>query len=133
MLTPHRALIDALVQCQRRLGATWVRVTWDFEHAGALDAATAAGVRDVATGLPPARLFWELLSEVAELVDARNEGRIDTVTVWSFHNRLKLALLLYHGVDGIMTDRPAVLRVLWRLASAPAPRLPKHPGRAHAP
>lgn len=115
VLSTHRPLAEAMAAARRRMGAWPVRIAWDFESAGALEGAEGLGLRDVVTGLTPSRLFWDLLAEVHQLVRARDAGKIDSVIVWSIHNRVKLALLLYHGVDGIMTDRPHVLRGLWRL------------------
>lgn len=58
----------------------------------------------------------EFLANVASLVDARREGRLDRVVVWTLDDHMQLSLLLYHGVDGIMTNDPARLAVEYRRA-----------------
>lgn len=114
LLSPVATIAFAMEGARRELGAEDLRVAWDFEAPGALLGAHALGLRDVSMGLTPAQTFTGFIEEVSELVEAREDGVIDTVTVWTFDRPKDLSLLLYHGVDGIMTNEPGELHEIWQ-------------------
>ena len=86
-----------------------LRVARDFESAGALDESEALGLRDVSTGYTVGRTWPGFVDEVEVLIAARDAGRLDTVTVWTFDGVDDWGYLLTRGVDGIMTNDPAAL------------------------
>jgi glycerophosphoryl diester phosphodiesterase len=97
-----------------RLGVDTPRVARDFEGLGALRGATDLGLRDVLTGLVPDVSWHDFKTEIAGLVDARERGELDSVTVWTFDREMQLAELLYYSVDGVMTNEPARLFRMWQ-------------------
>lgn len=117
----------AAMEAERvRVGGERFRVAWDHEVPGALENTIGVGLRDVSTGLTPAHTYFGYKREVAELVSARERGEIDSVTVWTFDDEMKLAELLYYSVDGVMTNDPGLLYRMWRstmLAPAETARL----------
>lgn len=109
-LSPRREIVEAMVG----VGAPTARIVWDFESAGALEGTEALGLRDITTGLTVARSESELLDELETLLEARNKNRVDSVVVWTIDDRMLQGILLYYGVDGIMTNEPAQLFELWQ-------------------
>jgi len=91
------------------------RVAWDWEQgSGALDATKREGLRDISVGLTPAITWSDFKDEIAEMVEARERGSIDSVTVWTFDEEQKLAELLYYSVDAVMTNDSALLYSIWQ-------------------
>jgi glycerophosphoryl diester phosphodiesterase len=91
------------------------RVAWDYEKGeGALDATKSVGLRDISVGLTPSITWSDFKDEIAEQVDARERGSIDSVTVWTFDDEQKLAELLYYSVDAVMTNDSALLYSIWQ-------------------
>lgn len=113
-LSPRRAVVEAMGTALDASDSRNARVVWDFEHSGGLEGAEELGLRDVSTGLPPTRSETELFDELEEMLDAREKNRIDSVVVWTIDRRMQLGVLLYYGVDGIMTNDPATLHELWQ-------------------
>ena len=91
-----------------------MRTVWDYEELGALDGTLKAGLRDVSTGLVPSITWARFKREAADLVDAREAGKLDSITVWTFDGEDKLTELLYYSVDGVMTNEPGVLYQIWQ-------------------
>jgi glycerophosphoryl diester phosphodiesterase len=114
LLSVHRDIVDAMEDERSTLDATSLRVVWDFEGLGSLDGTRDAGLRDISTGLVPAVSWSSFKREVADLVDAREDGDIDSVTVWTFDREMYLAELLYYSVDGVMTNEPGTLYRIWQ-------------------
>ena len=114
LLNVHVEVIDALKKERARLGADPLRVVWDFEKSGALSATTGAGLRDVSTGLTPSFTWSGYKREIAHIVEARENGAIDSVLAWTFDQKMQLAELLYYSVDGIITNDPATLHRMWQ-------------------
>jgi glycerophosphoryl diester phosphodiesterase len=114
LLTVHRGLVDALQRERASLGATPIRVAWDFEQPGALSATLGAKLRDVSTGLTPSFTWSGYKREIAEIVRAREAGKIDSVLAWTFDRDMQLAELLYYSVDGVITNDPATLNRMWQ-------------------
>lgn len=95
-------------------GTDRVRVVWDYEEEGALSATQRADLRDISTGLTVLRSWSGFRDELADIVEAREAGEIDSVTVWTFDDQPRLAELLYYSVDGIMTNEPQTLYKMWQ-------------------
>lgn len=54
---------------------------------------------------------WPLFrQELADVLAAREKGRIDEVIVWTVNEEERLRELAGLRVDGILTDDPALLR-----------------------
>ena len=113
-LSVHPAVVSAMAAERDRLGLDQLRVVLDTEGLGALDATLDLGLRDVSMGIVPDVTWGDFKEEVADAVDARERGSIDSVTVWTFNREIQLAELLYYSVDGIMTDDPGTLYVIWQ-------------------
>jgi glycerophosphoryl diester phosphodiesterase len=113
-LSVEPAIASAMAAERERLAAEQVRVVLDSEGLGALDATRRLGLRDVSMGLVPDVAWGDFKQEMAEIVDARERGVIDSVTVWTFNREMQLAELLYYSVDGVMTDDPGTLYTIWQ-------------------
>jgi glycerophosphoryl diester phosphodiesterase len=114
MLNVSRSLALLLEEERTGLGLESARVAWDYEKSGALDATKGAGLRDISVGLTPSITWSDFKDEIAEMVDARERGSIDSVTVWTFDDEQKLAELLYYSVDAVMTNDSALLYSIWQ-------------------
>lgn len=114
LLDVHGAVVDALIDERRILAADPLRVVWDFEEPGALAATLGVGLRDISVGLTPTFTWSDYKLEIVEMVDARENGEIDSVLAWTFDRERQLAELLYYSVDGIITNDPATLRRMWQ-------------------
>ena len=110
VLCPEKeVLMAALTESRLEPVGEGIRVFADFEYPGALDFAGRYGARSVSMGLR--RRFWaDFRDEVAEVVAARDAGRIESVIVWTENDEARLRELFALGVDGILTDHPDVLR-----------------------
>ena len=107
-------LVDIIEAERRQLGQPAFRVAWDREVPGALEATLSAGLRDVSFGLTPASTYSGFKREVAEIVQAREEGKIDSIVVWTLDREMQLAEMLYYSVDGLITNDTALLHRMWR-------------------
>ena len=105
---------DELAAAPGTTGHERARVVWDFEGGGGLEGAEELGLRDVTTGLTVTRGEAELLDELELVLEARQKGRIDSVVVWTIDDPQLLGVLLYYGVDGVMTNEPGALFDLWQ-------------------
>ena len=114
LLNVSRSLALFLEEERTALGLERARVAWDYEKSGALSATKRAGLRDISVGLTPAITWSDFKDEIAEQVDARERGSIDSVTVWTFDEEQKLAELLYYSVDAVMTNDSALLYSIWQ-------------------
>jgi glycerophosphoryl diester phosphodiesterase len=113
--------IAAAMEAERkRLGADRYRVIRDYESEGALEGAKALGLRDVSTGFTLTRVWHDYKEEVEDLVDARNQGQIDSVTTWTIDDPEDQEELIRLGVDGVMTNDPAALAGVYREVMAEA-------------
>ena len=109
-----RTVVDVVEAERRRLGVPAFRVAWDREVPGALEATLSAGLRDVSFGLTPASTYSGFKREVAAIVQAREEGKIDSVVVWTLDREMQLAEMLYYSVDAVITNDTALLHRMWR-------------------
>jgi glycerophosphoryl diester phosphodiesterase len=111
-LSVHESIVTAFRDLSDRDD---FRAVWDFESAGALGGTRELGLRDVSTGLTVTRSESEFFEEVEEVVEARKKGDVDSITVWTIDKERQMGQLLYHGVDGIMTNDVKELYAIWRL------------------
>jgi glycerophosphoryl diester phosphodiesterase len=114
LMNVHGEVVEALKKERARLGADPLRIVWDFEDTGALPATLGAGLRDVSTGLTPGRTWSGYKREIAEIVKAREDQKIDSVLAWTFDRKMELAELFYYSVDGIITNDPATVYHMWQ-------------------
>ncbi len=114
LLNVSRSIALLLEEERTALDFQRARVAWDFERPGALGATTGAGLRDISAGLTPSITWSDFKDEIVEMVDARERGSIDSVTVWTFDEETKLAELLYYSVDAVMTNDSALLYSIWQ-------------------
>lgn len=109
LMSPHREIVEALLRlAQHRPLPKTLRLYADFEWPGVRPIARRLGVRHIAMGYG-VRAWHEFRHEVAQVVAARNRGRFDTVIAWTVNDAARLRELVRLGVDGIMTDDPALL------------------------
>jgi glycerophosphoryl diester phosphodiesterase len=110
LLCPHEeTLVAVLTESRRESLGKNVWIFGDFELPGALDFAKRFGMTCVSFGV--SRRFWAgFRTELEDVLAARGEGRIDKVIVWTINEEKRLRELVDLGVDGILTDDPALLR-----------------------
>lgn len=109
LLSPHLEIVEALLTKARcmPLPAT-LRLYADFEFPGVCDFARQLGVRHICMGCGM-RLWTDFRHEIAEVIAARDDGCFDTVVAWTVNNEASLKELVALGVNGIITDDPALL------------------------
>lgn len=112
-LSPHRDIVMTMIAARDRLRVVH-EIAWDFERPGALEGAEELELTHVSTGLTPTRTETDYFDEIEELVEARQKGRIRAVTAWTIDRPLQMSVLLYLGVDGIMTNDPGALFTIWQ-------------------
>ena len=119
-LCPREETLRAVLTESRRepLGKD-VRVFADFELPGALDFAKRFGADCVSFGV--SRRPWaDFRDELGKVLAARDAGRIQSVIVWTVNDEKRLRELVGYGVDGILTDKPRLLRRIVSERSPPA-------------
>ena len=110
-LTPYEASVRALLEAQhQRPRAARLSVIWDHEEPGALEHSASLGLRHVCLGTTPLRDYESVRQEAQQAVEARRQGRVDEVVVWTIDELDRAQELISLGVDGIMTNDPGVLR-----------------------
>ncbi|HEU5249110.1 MAG TPA: glycerophosphodiester phosphodiesterase family protein [Thermoanaerobaculia bacterium] len=110
ILCPHEETLQGVLTESRResLGKN-VWIFGDFELPGALDLAKRFRMTCVSFGV--SRRFWAgFRDELKRVLAARANGRIDKVFVWTINEEKRLRELVSLGVDGVLTDDPALLR-----------------------
>jgi len=85
-----------------------LRLYADFELPGVCDFARRLGVRNICMGCGM-RVWADFRHEIAEVIAARADGSLDTVVAWTVNNEAALKELVALGVNGIITDNPALL------------------------
>jgi len=105
----HQDIVERMIPVSGAL-----RIVWDFESDGALAGAEQLGLRELSVGLTPLRTESDVLAEIDDIVAARKNKRVDSVTVWTIDGPMQMALFLYRGVDAIMTNDPQRLYEIWQ-------------------
>lgn len=113
-LSPRHDVVVAMEETRRQLEDPWFSVAWDHEGPDALRHTRSAELREVSMGLTPQHTWSGFKREVADMVEARERGEVDSVTVWTFDRDMQLAELLYYSVDGVMTNDPGLLHTMWQ-------------------
>jgi glycerophosphoryl diester phosphodiesterase len=109
LLSPHLEIVEALLAKARRLPLpATLRLYADFELPGVCDFARQLGIRHICMGCG-IRLWADFRQEIAEVIAARDDGCFDTVVAWTVNNEASLQELVALGVNGIITDHPALL------------------------
>jgi glycerophosphoryl diester phosphodiesterase len=117
LLCPQAEIVRALVESHRRR-PDGIRISADFELPGAPELGPGTGARDVSLGLGR-RLWPGFRGDAAKCVEARERGTFDAVIAWTIDDPERLRELVRIGVDGILTDDPAVLRGIVGLRADP--------------
>src|SRR5207302_8808498 len=109
LLSPYLEIVDALLAKARRMSLpATLRLYADFALPGVYDFARQLGVRHICMGCGM-RLWADFRHEIAEVMAARDDGCFDTVVAWTVNNEAALQELVALGVNGIITDDPALL------------------------
>jgi glycerophosphoryl diester phosphodiesterase len=110
LLEAQREIVAALlVEARREPLPDAVHVTGDFELPGVVRGARAYGFVHVAMGA--SRRSWgDFRLEVGRVAGARRRGQVESVVAWTVNEEDRLRELVALGVDGIVTDAPALLR-----------------------
>lgn len=109
LLSPHLEIVEALMAKARRLTLpSTLRLYADFELPGVCDVARQLGVRHICMGCG-IRVWADFRHEIAEVIAARDDGAFDTVVAWTVNDESALQELVGLGVNGIITDHPALL------------------------
>jgi glycerophosphoryl diester phosphodiesterase len=110
LLCPQEETLQAVLTESRResLGRD-VWIFGDFELPGALETTKRFGAECVSFGVRR-RVRAVFRKELEEVLAARETGRVDKTLVWTINEEEQLRELVGLGVDGILTDDPALLR-----------------------
>jgi glycerophosphoryl diester phosphodiesterase len=112
LLSPQVEVVAALVEeAQRAVLPPMIRLYADFELPGVLSLAPRLGIQYVSMGCTR-RLWVDFRHEISQVLAARDTGRFDSVIAWTVNDETQLLELMALGVNGIITDNPALLRHL---------------------
>lgn len=112
LLSPHQEIVKALVvQTQRLPLPATLRIYADFELPGVCHFTRQLGVRHVSMGCG-VRTWADFRHEIAQVIAARDNGHLDAVVAWTVNNEARLKELVALGINGIITDAPALLQRL---------------------
>ncbi len=112
LLDAQREIVSALVaETSREPLPEAVRVTGDFELPDVLGGARRHGFVHVAMGAGR-RTWGDFRYELGRVVRARRRGQVGSVVAWTVNEEDRLRDLAALGVDGIVTDAPALLRAI---------------------
>ena len=122
-LVPHRRVARALLEEGRRAPLPpSIQLHADFEFPGVLRIARRLSARHVSMGCRR-RIWAGYLRELADVVEARGRGEIDSVVAWTVSDEKALRELVALGPNGILTDDPALLRRLLKERDKASPKL----------
>ncbi|MGZ5426295.1 MAG: glycerophosphodiester phosphodiesterase [Thermoanaerobaculia bacterium] len=112
LLEAQREIVSALVaEARREPMPDAVCVTGDFELPGVVKGARRHGF--VHVGMGAGRRTWgDFRLEVGRVLRARRRGHVESVVAWTVNDEERLRELTALGVDGIVTDEPALLRAI---------------------
>jgi glycerophosphoryl diester phosphodiesterase len=123
LLCPREPIVRALADACASAGSEHLRVSADLEFpAPPVSELTATGARDVSLGLG-GRLWPGYRYDVGRMLRVRDAGQFEEVVTWTINARQRLEILVRAGVDGSLTDEPALLREIVEAAgrgTAPA-------------
>ncbi len=112
LLEAQREIVSALVaETKREPAPDAVRVTGDFELPGVVRGARRHRFAHVAMGASR-RTWGDFRREIGQVVRARRRGGVGSVVAWTVNDEDHLRELVALGVDGIVTDEPALLRAI---------------------
>jgi glycerophosphoryl diester phosphodiesterase len=111
LLCPQAEIVRALATaCGDADPPESLRVSADLElPAPPVDELSRTGARDVSLGLG-GRVWPGYRWDVGEMLRARDAGRFGAVVAWTVNSGKRLETLVRAGVDGVLTDEPALLR-----------------------
>jgi glycerophosphoryl diester phosphodiesterase len=111
LLSPRKEIARELASACARAGApAHLRVSGDLElPAPPPEELKATGAPDVSLGLG-GRLWPGYRWDVGRMLRARDAGHFGAVVAWTINSPRRLEMLVRAGVDGILTDEPALLR-----------------------
>ncbi len=112
-LSQYLEVLEVLCGRERDRRGARIEIYGDFEKPGVLEFATRLGISNVSMGNGQ-RTWTGFREELAAVIAARDRGRFRSVIVWTFSEEAVLRELIAMGVDGILTDDPALLRRLVR-------------------
>ena len=123
LLCPQEEIVRELAaSCARAGGPPHLRVSADLElPAPPVPDLKAMGAADVSLGFG-GRLWPGYRWDVGAMLQARDRGHFGAVVAWTINARRKLDMLVGAGVDGILTDEPALLREIVASAGRSAVR-----------
>jgi glycerophosphoryl diester phosphodiesterase len=130
LLSTQTEIVEALVrEAQRVMLPPTIRLYGDFELPGVLSLAPRLGIRHVSMGCPR-RVWVDFRHEVSRVLAARDRGRFDSVIVWTVNDEAQLQEIMALGVNGILTDDPALLHRIAETFQQTRPTAPApSPGR----
>jgi glycerophosphoryl diester phosphodiesterase len=112
LLSPQAEIVEVLIrEAQRAVLPPTIQLYGDFELPGVLSLAPRLGIRHASMGCTR-RLWMDFRHEVSQVLAARDRGRFDSVIAWTVNDEAQLLELRSLGVNGIITDNPALLRHL---------------------
>ncbi len=112
LLCPRGPIVRALAAACAGGGAEHLRVSADLElPAPPVSELTATGAREVSLGLG-GRAWPGYRYDVGRMLRARDSGAFERVVGWTINDRRRLEMLVGAGVDGLLTDEPALLRAI---------------------
>lgn len=104
----HFLTIEAEVLQTLREATIESDVYGDFENPGVLEIARELHLRHISMGCGQ-RIWRSFFREVCDVIES---GEVDSVVVWTINEQEAMRALIEAGVDGIITDEPALLRSL---------------------
>jgi glycerophosphoryl diester phosphodiesterase len=113
-INPEPDIAGALEAARLKLEPVNVRVARDFEQPGVLAGMKELDLRNASMGITPSWTWIQFSQEVSDVVEARERGEVDSVTVWTLDYSLEMNQMLDYGVDGIMTNDPGALYDAWQ-------------------
>jgi glycerophosphoryl diester phosphodiesterase len=112
LLCPREPIVRALAAACSGDGSEHLRVSADLElPAPPVTELTATGAREVSLGLG-GRVWPGYRYDVGRMLRARDSGAFERVVGWTINDRRRLEMLVGAGVDGLLTDEPALLRAI---------------------
>jgi glycerophosphoryl diester phosphodiesterase len=123
LLSPREEIVRELASsCARAGHPPHLRVSADLElPPPPIDELEATGAGDVSLGAG-GRVWPGYRWDVGRMLLARDAGHFGSVVAWTINPPKRLEMLVRAGVDGILTDEPALLREIVESAGRSAVR-----------